>query len=63
MATLTVAWKIINDKFEKASVKQNTYIMDNECSKELKEAIRKADSNFQLVPPHIHRANKAKRAI
>ena len=37
--------------------------MDNECSKELKEAIRKADINFQLVPSHIHRTNKAERAI
>ena len=37
--------------------------MDNKCSEELKLALHKAQLKYQLVPPHIHRANKAERAI
>ena len=37
--------------------------MDNICSKELKDAIRKENSGIQLVLPHLHRAIKAERAI
>ena len=62
-ATLTSAWKIINDRLTKAGVAPNSYIMDNECSDDLKTALSKAGLTYQLVPPHIHRANKAERAI
>jgi hypothetical protein len=40
-----------------------THILDNECSAELKKAFKKHNVNFQLVPPHTHRANTAERAI
>lgn len=40
-----------------------SYIMDNEYSDDLKAALPKAELKFQLVPPHIHRANKAERTI
>ena len=41
----------------------NTYLIDNEASEELKTAMKKRNVDFQLVPPHIHRANLAERAI
>ena len=37
--------------------------MDNEISNELKQAMTKSGADYQLVPPHIHQANKAERAI
>ena len=37
--------------------------MDNECSNYFKMHWIKEDNALQLVPPHIHRRNKAKRAI
>ena len=57
------AWKTINEKLEKAGVSPLVYILDNEISKEFKNALHKKHIKYQLVPPHIHRANAAKRAI
>ena len=45
-ATLTSAWKIINDRLIKAGVASNSYIMDNECADELKTALTKAGLTF-----------------
>ena len=56
-------WKIINEKLAKAGVCPLVYILDNEISKEFKEALHKKNIKYQLVPPHIHRANAAERAI
>ena len=61
--TLTTAWRIIDNKFKTAGVQPRTYVMDNECSNDLKQALQKEKLDLQLVPPHIHRANKAERAI
>ena len=57
------AWTILNKIFQKAGVQPTTYIMDNECSGDLKKALEDAELKWQLVPPHQHRANKAERAI
>ena len=38
------------------------YIMDNECSSDLKEAMKKYGIDFQLAPPHMHRKNAAERS-
>ena len=40
-----------------------THIMDNEASQALKQFLRSAQVDYQLVPPHIHRRNAAERAI
>lgn len=37
--------------------------LDNECSCILKEYLRDENIQFQLVPPGMHRANSAERAI
>ena len=31
-----------------------THVLDNECSKVLKEYMEGDDETFQLVPPHLH---------
>ena len=40
-----------------------THVLDNECSKVLKEYTEEENETFQLVPPHLHRQNAAERAI
>ena len=40
-----------------------THVLDNECSKVLKEYMEEENETFQLVPPHLHRRNAAERAI
>ena len=39
------------------------YIMDNGCSSDLKEAMKKYTMDFQLSLPHMLRQNVAKRSI
>ena len=36
-------WTILNEKVKKVGVTPKTYIMDNECSEELKQALAKED--------------------
>ena len=39
------------------------HILDNECSEEFKQAIEEHNMKHQLVPPHDHRRNAAKKAV
>ena len=39
------------------------FVLDNECSAELKSTISNLQVTLQLVPPHQHRRNAAERAI
>ena len=52
--TLVNAWNKLNNKFKQAAVKPSTYIMDNECSNDLKQALFLEEIKHQLVPPHTH---------
>ena len=40
-----------------------TYVLDNEVSNHLKDAMTDLKITYQLVPPHNHRTNLAERAI
>ena len=40
-----------------------THVLDNQCSKVLKEYTEEENETFQLVLPHLHRWNAAERAI
>ena len=40
-----------------------THVLDNKCSKVLKEYMEEENETFHLVPPHLHRRNAAERAI
>ena len=44
-------------------LKLHLHILDNKCPNIIKIFMRKVNEKFQLVPPHIHRRNSAKRAI
>ena len=52
--TLTAAWQSLHDLFAKAGAAPNTYVMDNEISRDLKEALHNNQTSFQLVPPYSH---------
>ena len=62
-ATITKAWKLLHDQFSVGGLQPSTWILDNETSSELRTAMLKKKLNYQLVPPHNHRANAAERAI
>ena len=40
-----------------------THVLDNECSKVLKEYMEEENETFQLVPPRLHQRNAAERSI
>ena len=57
------AWKKINTKLKSCALKPNTWILNNECSADLKNALTHKQITWQLAPPHQHRTNAAERAI
>jgi hypothetical protein len=57
------AWQSLHDILIKRGTAPKMYILDNEASNELKNAMIKNKLSYQLAPPHIHRRNAAERAI
>ena len=57
------AWLVLFEKLKRNGNAPKIYIMDNEASHELKQACKKYNLAYQLVPPHMHRRNAAERAI
>ena len=53
----TAAWKLQNDNFPKAGVQPNTYVISNEASNNLTQALGQVNTRYQLVPLHKHRTN------
>ena len=62
-ATIKSAWKKLHSRLKLSGTKPKLYIMDNECSSDLQQALKEETCDFQLVPPHVHRRNAAERAI
>ena len=60
---IKTAWSILHEHLLFSNRAPSIYIMDNEASKELKNAIVKYKIKYQLTPPNIHRINAAERAI
>ena len=56
-------WECIHQRLNNRGVAPNLYILDNECSADLKHSMTKYDVDWQLATPHLHRANAAERAI
>ena len=57
------AWEHLLSEFTKASNPPDVWILDNKISNDFKAALKKHNTAFQLVPPHSHCRNLAKRAI
>ena len=45
------------------AMKQKHFILDNECSNDIKLALKKNNKMYELTPPNIHCPNAAERAI
>ena len=56
--TIVTAWEKLNKKFLVVGARVETYILDNECSKDLKEAFAKSEVTYQLATSHLHCALK-----
>lgn len=57
------AFKTLHNTLVVAGLRPKLQRLDNECSAILQEFLHAEDISFQLVPPGIHRANSAERAI
>ena len=61
--SIASAHQRIYDYLTIRGLKPKFEILDNECSRDLIKLMTKNEIVFQLVPPHLHRANAAERAI
>ena len=61
--TITEAWESLHKKLTKHGHETKNFILDNECSNNLKLALKKNNKEYELTPPNMHRQNAAKRAI
>ena len=62
-STIRDAFLKIHDILKSRDNDPKFYIMENECSSKLKEAMKKYTIYFQLDPRHMHRRNAAEWAI
>jgi hypothetical protein len=56
-------YKTVYDHLTSRGFKPTTHWLDNEASTALKEFNKLHNVDYQLVPPHVHQRNAAKRAI
>ena len=57
------AYQVLIDQLNSAGIFPKLHILDNKCSAEMKATITLNKMKFQLVPPHDHGCNLAKKAI
>ncbi len=57
------AYQVLIDRLNSAGIFPNLHILDNKCSAEMKTTITLNKIKLQLVPPHDHCLNLAKKAL
>ena len=57
------AYQTLIDRLRTAGSIPKLHVLDNECSQDFRDTIRRNEMTFQLVPPHDHRRNLAEKAI
>ena len=57
------AYQVLIDHLNLAGIFPKLHILDNECLADLKAVIKENGMKYQLLPPHNHRHNIAKKAI
>ena len=62
-AKLLKGYKKLTTRLTDRGLRPKLQRLDNEASQEMKRYMKLSDIDFQLVPPHNHRRNSAKRAI
>ena len=60
---LTKSYQALMKRLNRKGIVPKKHISDNECSRELKDAIMKNDVEYELVPKGQHRRNIAERGI
>jgi hypothetical protein len=60
---IVAAYTAIHNTLVRAGLRPRLQRMDNECSTVLRDFLHQEDIQLQLVPPGVHRANAAERAI
>jgi hypothetical protein len=58
---ITTAWTKLHHKLQANGFPPTLHILDKECSQVMKQAFAKHLVKFQLMPPHVHCRNAAKR--
>ena len=58
-ATIRNAFLNIHKVLTARGIDPKVYILENDCSGDLKEAMKKYEIDFQLAPQHIYRQNAA----
>ena len=56
-------WREQTSVLKEVGVEPNTYVMDNETLKDLKNTLRNYDTKYQRVPPHNHITKLSEQAI
>ena len=51
------------DRMRACGIKPKRQVLDNEASKQYRQAIKESEMDYQLVPPEDHRRNVAEKAI
>ena len=62
-STITEAWKVLHNQFKTAGPAPETYVIDNETSKDIMSAFEQEGIDYQLVTLYKHRNNKVERTI
>ena len=57
------AWEKLYQQLTQHGHKMSNFLLDNVFSQDFKKSFNKYNIECQFVPPHIHRANAAERAI
>ena len=52
--TLTDAWELLHQRLTQHGHPTKNFILDNECSTELKQALTKHNKKYELTPPKIN---------
>ena len=61
--TITKGWKSIFSDLQQAGVAPNLWILDNETSQHLQQAMSKQKNKYRLVPSNNHCSNTAEQGI
>ena len=61
--TIADAWELLHNRLTSHGHPTKNFLLDNECSLDLKQALTKNKKQYELTPPNIHRRNAAERAI
>ncbi len=63
LGEMVLAYMILIARLKLARIEPKIHLLDNKCSQEYKDKISGNGITYQLVPPHNHRRNIAKKAI